>query len=514
MRNGPRSRWNARLAGLSGAAIALAIASCTLIIERRGTQCDTDADCSGFPHAACDEKKHVCVDITCAAGDCVCNPTTSNEILNGCPRGLCSPFDNGRVKGLLADGGLPEPEADAGTPPTWTYDCSSGGAGGGGTGGGPALPPCEAAGTDPLYIVGPDSIKPLLVWVAEHYAADKKTRVIFQANSSCTAVDLMYKPSEYLEYGQTPFKTWYYDGLGGEHLCEVQSSTTRPDIGLSDVYPQTCGYNTSGTDPTVVDTLGPVQAMGFIVPKHEKSTQKSISAEAAYMIYGFGAEKAGVAPWTDTKYVFQRSKSSGTQRLMATTLGLDPASFHGTTNNGSDHEAALVGCSPEPDKTLGILAVDYVQHGHEPIRLLAYQHRNQSCAYFPDSTETANDKQNVRDGHYFIWGAIHMLTRKDTSHAKATEMISYVSGIVPPPPDEPIDIFQSWAEAHLVPQCAMRVTRSSDSGPLASYQPPVSCYCKYDEVTRGKSDCPKCKSSSDCPADRPACSPFGYCEPQ
>jgi hypothetical protein len=510
------STWNARLLGLGGAAIALAIASCTLIIERRSTQCDSDADCASFSRSACDTSRHVCVDVTCASGDCVCDPQTPTEILNACPKRPCTPFDNGRVGGLGKDGGVPEPEADAGTPPDPSYDCGAGGSGtgGGGTGGAPALPPCEEAGTDPLYIVGPDSIKPLLVWVAELYAKDHSTRVIFQANSSCTAVKIMYVPSEALEYGDTPFKTWYYDGLGQEHLCTVQSAGTRPHIGLSDVYAQTCGYNTSGTDQTVLDTPGPVQAMGFVVPKSSKSQQKSISAEAAYMIYGLGAEAAGVEPWTDTKYVFQRSKSSGTQRLMATTLGLDPASFHGTTNNGSDHEAALVGCSPEPDKTLGILAVDYVQHGFQPIRLLAYQHYKQDCAYFPDSSETANDKQNVRDGRYFIWGAIHMLTRKDNVSTKATEMINYVSGIVPPPPDEPIDIFQSWADAHLVPQCAMRVTRSSDSGPLASYAPPISCYCKYDEATRGKSDCPTCKSASDCPSDRPACSPFGYCEPQ
>jgi hypothetical protein len=103
-----------------------------------------------------------------------------------------------------------------------------------------------------------------------------------------------------------------------------------------------------------------------------------------------------------------------------------------------------------------------------------------------------------------------MLTHEDNASAKATELIQFVSGIKPPPDDE-IDLFQVWADAHLVPQCAMRVSRGSDGGPLASFKPTISCYCKYDEVTRGTSDCVKCQAASDCPAEQPACT-LGYCE--
>ena len=92
-------------------------------------------------------------------------------------------------------------------------------------------------------------------------------------------------------------------------------------------------------------------------------------------------------------------------------------------------------------------------------------------------------------------------------------MINYVGGIIPPPAGAEVDLFKIWSDAHLVPQCAMRVTRRTDGGPLAAYQPPTSCYCKYDEITRGSSDCTKCQTSADCPASKPACS-YGYCEAQ
>lgn len=500
-----------RLASAAVGAAVAAVAACSLIVETRGAQCKTDADCAGFANAACDPTTSACVDkdeLACRTGDCVCNPTTSQDILNGCPKGPCVPFDNARVPGLT-DGGLPVPD-DTGAVPDATYSCGNGGSGTGGAS--PTLPPCNKgmAANDLLYLYGPDSIKPLVAWVAKLFAQDG-TRVIFQANSSCTAVATLYEQSLFMMDGVTEFATWYYQANGEDVRCYIPDKGVKPDIALSDVYPQRCGYNLAGTDQSVVDSPGPVQAMGFVVPKHPKSMQKSISAEAAFMIYGFGAEAAGVEPWTDQRYVFQRSKSSGTQQMIATTLGLDPKAMHGTGNHGSSDEAALLGCSPAPEKSLGILAVDMAQEGSYAIRVLAYQHFGQSCAYYPDSDENANDKRNVRDGRYFIWGALHMLTPKDPANSKAKELIHYVSGIVPPPAEE-ADIFVKWKEAHMVPQCAMRVTRNSDSGPLSVFKPPVSCYCKYDEATGSAANCTKCKTHSDCPTSAPVCSLYGYCE--
>jgi hypothetical protein len=341
--------------------------------------------------------------------------------------------------------------------------------------------------------------------------AKQGTTLVYQDDSSCVGVRKMFVATEGME-NDPGNEVWtsYFDQNGAAHPCQFVSGTIRPDIGLSDVFAQTCNFNTSGIDQSVIDTPGPVQAFGFIVPDDPASTQTSISAEAAYAIYG----GAGVAPWTDERYVFQRSASSGTQNMIATALGLPAGQFHATTSQSSDDEAGLVGCAPAKDKALGILAVDLAESKKHPVRLLAYQHYKQQCGYLPDSTATANDKRNVRDGHYFIWGPAHLLTRKDSPNNAATLLINYVAGVVPPPANEPVDIFTIWANAHLVPQCAMRVTRSSDSGPLSSFKPATSCYCKYDAVTTGQSGCTTCKTSTDCPPAQPACSPYGFCEPQ
>jgi hypothetical protein len=508
-RRAPRSLY----AVAASLVVAAGVFSCSLLVERRGEQCQTDTDCAQFAGAACDPGTHACVDksqLACQKGDCVCNPTTPNDILNACPKGACTPFDDGRVK--LADGGLP-PLPDGGAAGAGGGYTCPGGTGGstsgtGGTGGAPPVKVCETL-PSPLYIIGPGTVQPLLGWVAKLFATQHVT-VVFQNDSSCVGVAKAFDPG-YMENdpGNEAWTT-YYDAAGVEHPCAISGAKISPDIGLSDVFPQTCGYNVNNIDPTVVDTPGPVQAMGFIVPNGSKQT--SISAAAAYMVFGFG-DASGVTPWTDQKYIFQRGKSSGTQNMIAKALGLDPTQFAATKTADSESEAALVGCSPEPEKTIGVLAVDLAESKKYPIRLLSYQHFHQTCGYLPDSTETANDKREVRDGHYFIWGPIHMLTRSDHTNDNAAKMIKYVGGIIPPPANVEVDLFKIWADAHLVPQCAMRVTRSSDGGPLAAYHPPASCYCKYDEVTDGSAECTKCQTAADCPAGKPSCS-YGYCEGQ
>ncbi len=43
------------------------------------------------------------------------------------------------------------------------------------------------------------------------------------------------------------------------------------------------------------------------------------------------------------------------------------------------------------------------------MRLLPCQDAGQSCGYYPDSSATSLDKQNVRDGHCAIWGPLQRM---------------------------------------------------------------------------------------------------------
>ncbi|MBS2022957.1 MAG: hypothetical protein JST92_11135, partial [Deltaproteobacteria bacterium] len=61
----------------------------------------------------------------------------------------------------------------------------------------------------------------------------------------------------------------------------------------------------------------------------------------------------------------------------------------------------------------------------------------------------------------------------------------------------------------LVPDCAMRVTRSVEGGPLSLYAPAEPCGCYYDFKTSGATGCTACSSGSPCASG--TCR-YGYCE--
>ena len=124
-----------------------------------------------------------------------------------------------------------------------------------------------------------------------------------------------------------------------------------------------------------------------------------------------------------------------------------------------------------------------------------------------------NEKQNVRDGHYGIWGPLHLFTLMSTNgypaHAQAGDVIGFMTGTRPAPSG--LDLVALQAQRHVVPQCAMQVSRTDEIGPMSSFAPPQSCGCYYEKVANGTTSCMPCSNKTDCPAASPFCN-YGYCE--
>jgi hypothetical protein len=80
-----------------------------------------------------------------------------------------------------------------------------------------------------------------------------------------------------------------------------------------------------------------------------------------------------------------------------------------------------------------------------------------------------------------------------------------------------VDLIQVEAQTNLIPSCAMRVSRSDELGPLASYAPTGACNCYFDYVATGASSCARCSKASDCPGSTPVYNvslPVSFCESQ
>ncbi len=363
--------------------------------------------------------------------------------------------------------------------------------------------------TNPVYVTGSDKITTALLGQA---LAPAGVNVVYRTEASCLAVDAIVNGMPIVTT-PTDLSASHWDMTGAELMCDLAATGTIPDIGISDIFPSTCPNPLpNGLPSNVRDFHGPVEAYTFVVPK--TSSQLSISKEAGYFVYGFGSA-SGVAPWTDVTEIFQRDVSSGTQQMFALAFGVPADMFQATATVSSADMVTKVSTAVNPEAAIGLLTEEVTSSATAQVSILAYQDADQTCGYWPDSTSTATDKRNVRDGHYAIWGPLHFLTTVDTqgypSNPNAKNFIAYLTGTLDPPGG--FDLISLLAKAGIVPQCAMQVQRDAELGPLSSFQPERSCGCYFDKVSSGSTTCTACTADAQCPSTAPRCN-YLFCEAQ
>jgi len=363
---------------------------------------------------------------------------------------------------------------------------------------------------NPVYITGSTAAKPLLVELSKYLSTlASPTTIVYLGQGSCAGVDAILNGTPTQGTGTAALSTW--DAVGTEHKCDIAATAAvNADVGISDVFASTCVSLPNGLGGNVSDFLGPVQAMTFTVPVG--SPEVSISGEAAYYVMGFGAN-SGAAPWTDESVIFKRDVNSGTQRMIAAAIGVPADQWRGTATTGSSDLLQKLSVASPRENAIGILAADVAQDNRTVVKMLAYQHNKQSCGYYPDHDLTSNEKANVRDGHYAIWGPLHLLTRLGSSgypvKPAAGDVIGFLTGTKTAPGQ--LDLIFLEAQRHVVPQCAMKVKRSQEMGPMSPVAPTGACGCYYEKVANGATRCTACQRATDCPASAPVCS-YGFCE--
>lgn len=372
---------------------------------------------------------------------------------------------------------------------------------------------------NPVLVVGSSAVGPFLAKLGPALAGESDPiTVIYNGPGSCFGVGALSAVPPTTLTG-TP-TIWHADGTAD--TCTISESGGLPiTIGVSDVFAGSCN---AVLPNGVHDFHGPVQSMTFAVPV--ASTRQVISAEAAYLTLGYGPEQGGTF-WNDSTNIFVRSQTSGTQQMIAHAIGVDANAFFGTSTN-ADGIVSSLDASTDPDSALGILGMDvYAKSDYSTrVKPIAYQHYGQTAGYLPSSSYDRPDMQNTRDGHYFIQGPIHLLTKVDSSgdpvDPNAKVVLDYLTGAT-----EPVgfDLIQIEAQIGDVPDCAMRVTRDVEDGPFMSYISPTgSCECKFVVEATGETpdECAECDpantgsngKNSDCTdanPDRPYCH-YGYCE--
>jgi hypothetical protein len=358
--------------------------------------------------------------------------------------------------------------------------------------------------------------------------------IVYTSTGSCIGVDAILNNTP-MTSGPPPApatSATYWDSPSSTgKACDLPTAGVTADVGISDVFAQSCpGFELANLDSQQIrDAHGPIQTMTFTVPTN--SSYSEISAQAAYFVFGFGVDGAvrdrtGTIPiWNDNSYIYQRSATSGTQVMISSVIGVPAGQWKGTGHKTSDDVANdLRGASAKQDtadKAIGILAADYIDSNNlrTQLRMLAFQDLHQPCAVFPDSTSDAHDKRNVRDGHYPIWGPLHLLyavdqlgnPRHTDNRQPITDILGYLSGSKPLP--NGIKLIDVYARSGLIPECAMHVTRAKDGGNILPFTPPNPCSCLFEaKAGVGSTDCQTCSVQGDCGPGQ-TCS-LGYCEDQ
>jgi hypothetical protein len=244
---------------------------------------------------------------------------------------------------------------------------------------------------------------------------------------------------------------------------------------------------------------GPVTAINFITSA--SSTETSISSEAAYFVYGFGAT-SGVPPWTNESFIFRRNATSAVGLYAGAAISVHPNAQKGVQISNQTMGITGVAAATPPGAGIAYVSSDAADAARATVKTLAYQHKGQSCGYLPDSVSTGFDKKNLRDGHYWIWGAQNFYGLKDPatgawSNPNVGTLIGLVTGEFAAPTG--VDVIKLAIDTGNVPRCAMTVWRDGDLGELYSYAPPVPCTCHYEKnVPGGSTTCKACTTNADC----------------
>jgi hypothetical protein len=298
----------------------------------------------------------------------------------------------------------------------------------------------------------------------------------------------------------------------------------------------------AGYPATYGTVQAPIQTLNIIVDKD--SSQRSISAEALYYLYGFGAVAANIEPWTQpSNLVFRQTSSFVHQILAVSTFNDDNRRFYddpGVTNQQGDgvigngrlgYEATTNGQvvtrvayyqdnGASPDRALGFVSGSAADTAaaRAAIKTLAYQHYDQERGYWPDSTESTLDKRNVRSGKYHFWSPGHFFVRAvgtaDTSDGDLNledildpDVRRFVTKFTTSDDEE---VLRRIIAAGDIPLCASSVTREGLLGPISSYAPPDPCNGFFELVASGNTN-NACENDEQCGGDLPKCR-HGFCE--
>jgi len=544
--SGERTSVTARL-GAAAALLCGVLGGCSFVLDSSSQQCSVNADCEHLGnHPFC--QQGVCVQSNLGPEDCFFatatkQPTLQTDFLNQCTNSKFVKFDNCERLNYKAssDSGCsngttmmpPTVAPPKGTPPTPSVPpapaiaCTDGA----------PIDPTDSTGTrkNVIWMFGSADFGPLMKAAQPSLsAAAVPYRAVFQNNSSCNGVAAVYQAKASMaDPGIAGSTSWafFFDANGVQQNCWIGTppNSANPsgvpmthlvDIGISDLFPGSCPNAmplAAGIIPG--EYKGPV--VPFVLATKAASSQQSISAEAAHLVFGNGGMPGADShlhnpmPWLDPTKYFIRNSGAGSTVLTSQLIGVDRAAFWGVDVGSTDAIKAGLINSADSEAAIGILSIDFYDKNRGNLKALYLQSKGQTAGYLPDSTPTTVDKINVRDGHYPLWGYVHFVVALDHPGGNPVSPAANAMVLLFNLPKLDQKLVDDIIGASETPQCAMKVQRTdevgTEGGNFTRRSPDeFTCGCYFDFKTRGSTTSPACTTSENCPGQGP-CN-YGYCE--
>jgi len=364
--------------------------------------------------------------------------------------------------------------------------------------------PTCASLTNPVYVTGSSAFEATLeAFAVKLSSATTPITIVGQRPGSCAGVNVIASNADMT--GTANYYTLDSSNKFVRNTCTLPASGQKADIAVSDVFYGSCGANAPATQPaTLKDFPGPAQAIEFIVNKNNTTTGYITAAEAQDL-YGCGAG-ANISTFNQANGIFCRDSLSGTQIVLADNIGLSPATPAPpicVSVSGTMMPTSVAGYATA-NAAIGMLSADNYDLNRTTLGALAFAATGQTKAYYTDSTSSSRDRQNVRDGHYPVWGYEHMFAYVDSSNtptsANAARVINIINGVATDPAVG--DYVTLEATAGTIPVCAMAVKKTND---LPGYLSPATatCTCAFVKAATGTAPagCVPCGGGSDGGAD-------------
>lgn len=360
---------------------------------------------------------------------------------------------------------------------------------------------------DPAYVMATSSAEPMVREVAKLLERTDPLRqmVVFQIAPACAAVEALAKDNATgsCAPGACMRGKAYFFPLDGAPepnrpgVCDLDIAGQKIDLVLSDVFPQNCPGYGPNLPPGLLSFVGPAAAYSFAMLKTTAET--AIHAEEAHFVFGAG-QRAQLKPWlSDARLAHLGPKDGGTL-LVGSRINLPPPKWKGVVSESTDELVDVL--YSDPAQSLILLPTSLVDQRRNELRPLAFRALGQKTAYFPDrrlpsSDKATFEKQNVRDGHYPLWGYVHAVLRQDPTRpsqplsAKGDRLASIFLGQTLVGGQDSLVL---QVQSGLVPQCAMQVSKTSDAGPMSVSVPKDNCRCLFEHnVKQGALSCQRCE---------------------